>query len=201
MRPYTIADVETDLRDAIDVGDHDIIEQLGAVLDSMDTGTRAAASCLAAALWYAEHGLLVFPIQPGLKLPYKGTRGFKDATTDPDVIRAWWERWPDSNVAIATGHLVDVVDIDGAIGQRSRCQAWGQFESLHVLATVSTPRAGGMHLYVPASGEGNKAGLLPGIDYRGLGGYVLAAPSATPDGSYRFLRPLDPSTFTQAVAS
>lgn len=199
MKPYSITDVDTDLRTAINAGDQDLIEQLGTVLDSMDTGSPAATSTLAAALWYAEQGLRVFPIQPGLKLPYKGTRGFKDASTDADIIRAWWDRWPDSNLAIATGHLVDVVDIDGAPGQQSRCTHWGMFEDLPIIATVSTPRAGGMHLYVPAAGVGNKAGLLPGIDYRGDGGYVLAPPSSTPDGSYRFLRPLLPESLERAA--
>lgn len=38
--------------------------------------------------------------------------------------------------------------------------------------------SGGLHLYVePKPGRGNKAKLCPGIDYRGLGGYVVAPPS------------------------
>lgn len=200
MKTYTLDDLEADLRTAVDAGDEPAIDALGAVLDTRTHHPAAAPSVLASALWYAEVlGLRVFPIQAGLKLPHKGTRGFKDATTDPDTIRAWWERWPDSNLAIATGHLIDVVDIDGAAGQHSRCRNWGMFEDLHVLATVTTPRAGGMHLYVPARGVGNKAGLLPCIDYRGDGGYVLAPPSSTVDGTYRFLQPLLPEALAAAA--
>lgn len=199
MKPYALADVETDLRTAIDTGDQGLIDHLGDQVDNL-TRPRATPTVLASALWYAEVlNLHVFPIQPGVKLPYKGTRGFKDASTDADVIRGWWEQWPDSNVAIATGHLVDVVDIDGALGQQSRCANWAMFADLHVIATVSTPRAGGMHLFVPASGLGNKAGLLPGVDYRGEGGYVLAPPSHTVDGVYRFLQPLLPEALERAA--
>jgi hypothetical protein len=41
---------------------------------------------------------------------------------------------------------------------------------------VSTPR-GGQHIYLEPLGGGNLAGVIPGIDYRGAGGYVLAPPS------------------------
>lgn len=192
MLPYTLTDAEAELRDAINTGDPTQIDLLAVTIDAMTAATQQVTT-LAAALWYAEAGLHVFPIQPGEKTPYPGTHGCKDATSDPDTIREWWEHWPDSNLAIATGHLIDVIDIDGLIGQQSRCGNWGRFESLHVLAKVSTPRPGGMHLYVPTAGEGNKAGLLPGIDYRGAGGYILAPPSSTPKGTYRFLTPLTPS--------
>lgn len=200
MRTYTLTDAEADLRDALTIGDPDMIDRCGAAVDKLDVHPDPA-STLAVALWYAEVcGLKVFPCQPGLKVPHPGTHGCKDATTDPDTIRAWWDRWPGSNVAIATGHLIDVVDIDGLVGQVSRCADWSVFKQLQVLATVSTPRPGGMHLYVPATEMGNKAALTPGVDYRGRSGYVLAAPSSTPQGTYRFLTPLDPATLGAVTA-
>ena len=40
----------------------------------------------------------VFPCNPRNKAPYlskeEGGQGYKDATTDPDVIRKMWERFP-----------------------------------------------------------------------------------------------------------
>lgn len=191
MSPLTLADAEQELRAAYLDGTTDRITAAETLVDRLDVKTDPVP-ILAAALWYAEQGLPVFPLQPRSKIPHKGTRGCKDATCDPSAIRAWWEKWPDSNVAIATGHVVDVVDIDGPAGQASRCGSWAMFESLHVLAVVSTPRPGGMHLYVPRrDGISNGAGILPGIDYRGLGGYVVAPPSVTEVGRYAFVRPLD----------
>lgn len=73
---------------------------------------------LAAALRYASAGWPVFPCTPdGTAAPdHKApltAHGFKDATTDPARIRAWWHRWPDANVAIATGEPgPDVLDVD-----------------------------------------------------------------------------------------
>lgn len=62
---------------------------------------------------------------------------------------------------------------------------------LRILGTVATPRPGGLHVYVPVTGLGNRAGWVgKHVDYRGLGGYVVAPPSRTEVGVYRWLRPL-----------
>jgi hypothetical protein len=145
---------------------------------------------VSAALYYAEQGLRVFPLQPKLKTPHRGSRGFKDATTDSDTIITWWyDVWPDSNIGIATGHLVDVIDIDGPEGVKS----WARMDNLpEILGVVSTPRPGGNHLYIHATGRGNKAGIFPGVDHRGLGGYVVAPPSVNENGvRYTWRRPLE----------
>lgn len=142
-----------------------------------------------AALWYTEQGLKVFPLQPRLKIPHRGTRGLKEATSDRDIIIAWWQKWPDSNLAIATGHRIDVIDIDGPTG----VQSWAKMNHLpEILGVVSTPRPGGNHLYIHASGDGNSAAMFPGVDYRGLGGYVVAPPSVNEQGvRYTWRWPLE----------
>lgn len=196
MKPYTIADAETDLRAALHSGHLDRIDTAAAAVDRLDHKPHAAVNLHAAALWYAEQGLRVFPLQPGRKIPFKGSNGCHDASSNRDVVNGWWESTPDANIGIATGHLVDVVDIDGVAGQQSRAAHWDDiFSAIDVdaVAKVLSPRPGGMHLYVPCTGDGNSAGIVPGVDYRGRGGYVLAPPSViapggkdTP-GSYRFL--------------
>ena len=54
----------------------------------MNTGLARAAFC------YALRGLAVFPLAPGSKVPLAGGRGCNDASTDPDVARVRWQRWP-----------------------------------------------------------------------------------------------------------
>lgn len=194
MTPYTLDDAEQALRQAIDSGDYDRITAAAADVDRLDQ-PRPTPGLLASALWYAEQGLRVFPLQPGSKIPFKGSNGCLDASSNADVIRGWWDTDPDANIGIATGHLVDVVDFDGLPGQLTRARQPQLFDSLQVLGTVSTPRPGGAHWFVPATGRGNKAGLLPGVDYRGKGGYVVAAPSVIVGGPnpgrYEWVRPLD----------
>lgn len=200
MTPYADTDLERDMRAALDSGDPDRIDALGREVDQRDA-EPAAVPLVSAALWYAQNGLPVFPLQPGSKVPMRGSRGCKDATTDAERIRAWWGANPDANIGLATGHLVDVVDIDGPAGQKSRAELWDStFARIdaEAVAKVLTPRKGGMHLYVPATGDGNGAGLAPGVDYRGRGGYVVAPPSWTEQGSYRFLG--DASALTALAA-
>ena len=38
--------------------------------------------------------------------------GVLDATSDPAEIQAWLDRWPDSNWALATGHVNGIITID-----------------------------------------------------------------------------------------
>lgn len=78
------------------------------------------------ALAYASTGWPAFPCKPDSKEP-DTAHGFKNATTDPDTIRAWWQRRPDRNVAIATGTPgPDVLDVNVA----AEGNGWGAFSRL-----------------------------------------------------------------------
>lgn len=180
---------EQHLQALIEAGQYEQAEAFGDRWDS--AGTADQPSLAVSALWYASIGLSVFPLQPGAKLPYPGSHGFKDATIDAEQIKRWWEVAPQSNIGIATGLLVDVIDVDGVAG----VQSWQAATDLPpIIGHVLTPRPYGHHLYVRATGEGNNTETLPGVDYRGLGGYVVAPPSflatspeRTYSGYYRWL--------------
>jgi hypothetical protein len=199
MHPITLAEAEADLIDAYATGSPERIAIAEALVDRLDS-PRPLPNPAASALWYAEvAGLRVFPLQAGSKVPWRGSNGCKGATADSEQIRAWWTEAPESNIGIATGHLVDVIDIDGPPGVKT----WAEIKDdlPPILGHVSTPRPGGNHLYVAATeGRGNKAGIFPGIDYRGAGGYVVAPPSVIRDGDhpgdYRWIRPLDLAALT-----
>jgi len=151
------------------------------------TSGPADEAALARALAYARDGWPVFPCKPGRKEP--DTRhGFKDATTDPERITAWWTAVPGRNVAIATGAPgPDVLDVDvrpdgsgyAALGRLKRA---GLLEGS--LAIVATP-SGGLHAYYTGTGQGS--GRLPAhhLDFKAAGGYVLAPPSAVCGKRYR----------------
>lgn len=191
MPQLTCDTLEEQIGAAIRADDMAELDRLVQVLDELDK-PKPVVPLLAAALWYAGLGLPVFPLRPRSKIPHPGTRGVRDASSDADVIREAWQRHPESNIGLATGHLVDVIDVDGAAGVKSWSELIGAGALPEILGVVSTPRPGGSHLHVAACGVGNRAGLYPGIDYRGLGGYVVAPPSTGPDGTlYRWHRPLD----------
>ncbi len=154
--------------------------------DMEDTTRRARLTApgalTAAAHWYAAQGIPVFPLRPGEKTPLPRSNGFKDATTDPTQITAWWTATPQANIGLPTGHLFDVIDIDGPAGYLSLAdlRAAGMIPPIIGYALTANH---GAHLYIAPTGDGNTAGIEPGVDYRGIGGYVVAPPSRQADGS------------------
>ncbi|TDC52859.1 bifunctional DNA primase/polymerase [Actinomadura sp. KC345] len=176
-------------------GDQDKIDAFLAEVDTHDAAREARltrpGALGGAAEWYAASGIAVFPCRPQGKAPLPGTHGFKDATTDLAQVRAWWTATPEANIGLPTGHGFDVIDIDPPHGPLSVLDLRDAGLVPEVIGKVITPRCGD-HLYVRSTGDGNTSGILPGIDYRGLGGYVVAPPSIGPNGvRYTWARPLD----------
>lgn len=147
------------------------VDRLQAEINKHDRPAQLGSS----ALWYASQGWPVFPLLPGTKMPATA-HGFKDATLDPDEIQSWWWSHPDSNIGLPTGGMFDVIDIDGPQGIASLVEL-GEDAIPDVHGKVGTPR--GFHYYVLSTGDGNRVGVRPGIDYRGVGGYVCAPPSVS----------------------
>ena len=168
------------------------------------------ATTLAAALAYSGCGWPVFPGQPGAKRPPLTCHGLNDATTDPEQIRAWWARWPQANVLIATGAPgPDVLDVDvrgdgtgfAALNELNRA---GLTAGAHLI--IRTP-SNGLHAYF--AGTTQRCGSLPKlhVDFKAAGGYVVAPPSVVHGGSYRLAQhrpgpggPLDWAACKQLLA-
>jgi hypothetical protein len=140
---------------------------------------------LQAALELAELGNAVFPLLPCGKTPLT-KHGFKDATTDPNIITKWWTQWPDANIGLATGHASGciVLDIDGADGNSSLEALKRELGPLPATCMARTGK--GRHLYFcyPDGKEIRcRTNLAPAIDVRADGGYVVAPPSVHPNGA------------------
>jgi hypothetical protein len=119
--------------------------------------------------------------------------GVAQATGDPERVEGWWRRAPLANIGLATGHLVDVLDLDGPDG----VAAVRAFAATHRW-TPSGPlvRTGrGWHLYLQPSGTGPRnpihPELLAHVDWRGKGAYAIAPPSRHAHGAYTWVRGLD----------
>jgi RNA polymerase sigma factor (sigma-70 family) len=124
------------------------------------------------------------------------------ASNHIETVTAWFARWPDANVGLVTGDAFDVIDIDGEVGIASMKQALGPDELAALRATfhVRTGRAeAGWHYYVAPTGLRNGAGLLPGVDLRAAGGYVVAPPSLHASG--RTYTPSDPGGLIEIHAA
>lgn len=167
---------------------------------------RAAASLSPlgeAGVALASQGWGVFQLFPLTKVPLKGSRGIYDATTDPLRVLRMWQRCPDANVALVTGRGFIVVDLDDDEALLRLCAA-----GVDLPATVRAKTPRGQHWYYEAPREIRcTTALLPGVDIRGLGGYVVAPPSAVfpcdgkPGGNYDWIVPLRRSSIAPAPES
>ena len=116
--------------------------------------------------------------------------GVKDATTNEVTIRKWWRKYPHANVGIATGgpNGPIVLDVDP---QRDGLESLAAFEKEHGrLPDGPEVRTGGdgFHLYLKDQ-DGtlrNRINVLPGVDVRGIGGYVVGAGSLHKSGKKYF---------------
>ncbi|HEY9437578.1 MAG TPA: bifunctional DNA primase/polymerase [Streptomyces sp.] len=158
-----------------------IADELEQLQDQRLARLAAPQALASAAAWYAAQGVDVFPVQPRDKVPMPGLRWRDKATTDGHQIAAWWRAWPDANIGMPTGLRWDVIDIDGPKGYQSFADLRDDGKLPARLGRSTTPR-GGMHVYIAPSGQGNAAGWMPGLDYRGIGGYVLLPPSVGANG-------------------
>lgn len=131
-------------------------------------------------------GWFVFPCRPGQKTPLvRG--GFLSATNLEDAVRAWWTKWPDANVAIATGASgLTVLDCDHGLADEAAVLAFTKAHNLTETYTVRTGRRPefGLQLYYSGLGirsiawvDGEHSG-----DIRGTTGYVMAAGCVHPNG-------------------
>lgn len=173
----------------------------------------------AAALLYAQQGWRALPIyelqdghcacgQDACESPGKHPRtphGVHDATTNPAVIREWWDRWRQANVGIATGEDLLVVDIDprhgGDLSLEELRRRYGPLPE----TVGASSGGGGNHLYLSTDGTTPRGAStldgLAGIDVKAAGGYIVAPPSVHISGRrYQWLpgqslweRPLAPA--------
>jgi len=140
-----------------------------------------------------ERGFEIFPLQPGKKIPFAGTRGCKDASKDDEIVFEWSRKWPNANIGVACGEASDIIAIDvdvkaAAGGGDSLVWLWNQGKELTRTLTVRTP-TGGLHFYYRwIAGVSNSQGrIAPGIDVRSDGGYVVAPPSVIEGQPYTWV--------------
>jgi putative DNA primase/helicase len=190
------------------------------------TARPDAGDLVASALDFAARGWPVFPCNPKNKQPLlaakkdengkavRGTGGVSAASTDAAQVRAWWLKWPKAMIGLACGHhRLFVLDFDprtddatGEVWTLERLKRELEEQigcPLPASLAVRTP-SDGVHVYLLADmGEAirNRGNLPDHVDVRGLGGYVIAPPSAMEDGrGYRWLRGAADAAIAEAPA-
>jgi hypothetical protein len=111
--------------------------------------------------------------------------GLTEATTNRARVLAWWTARPQANVGLACGHRFDVLDLDGPTGAAA-LRAFADQHGISLPASGPVARSGrgegGWHYYLAPAGLPRRHGVLDGVDYQALGGYVVAPPSRHASG-------------------
>ncbi len=151
--------------------------------------TSTESSLREAALAYRRKGLCVIPlrwtgnIESRKKPKLDSWKAYQTEPPHMDEVEEWWTRWPEANIGIPTGPVSGVVVFDVDFADLARAK-----ETLGWNGETWTATTGkGFHFYFayPTNGSRpieNRAGILPGVDVRGAGGYVVAPPSVHGSG-------------------
>jgi len=146
---------------------------------------------------YRDAGLPCFPLLPRSKRPVsKGWR--RRATSDTELACQMFTRHPKAGVGLLMGTEISpecyvfALDVDfrseGDISLRKLIRLCGKLPDTPIVITPG----GGLHYYLTSSSavrSGPAGREWPGIDLKGVGGYVVAPPSIHPNGRpYRHAR-------------
>lgn len=144
---------------------------------------------LTAALTFARDGVPVFPVFDNDKRPAVD-KWREQATDDANTVGEWFTDTR-RNIGRPTGKNdrgtgVDVLDFDDD-GSGKCWEVYRELKHSGLLvgaqALVHTP-SGGVHVYFAGTDQGNHVRKDLKVDFRSLGGYVLAPPSHTEKGMY-----------------
>jgi hypothetical protein len=150
-------------------------------LDGTSLG-QLGRGLLAAALDLAAQGWAVFPCKwtgPHAKAPMT-VNGHRNATTDPDKIKLWWDKWPRAMIGAPVPEPLLVIDVDPRNG--------GSLQELErltgplpeTLIVWSGRNDGGQHLYfLRPPGRLTSTRLPEGLDLK-VNGYCIVPPSIHP---------------------
>lgn len=132
-------------------------------------------------------GFKVFPLRENAKTPLFRGKAQEQGTTDLNQIRDIWTQRPNANIGIATGDGLTVIDVDtitahGVDGENSMLVYQVDYGFINETLEVTTPTGGKHYYYLTDNEYSNKASILPGVDVRGLGGYVVG-PGSTINGT------------------
>lgn len=129
---------------------------------------------------YKDTKFSIIPIGYKEKKPTLKWSEYQERRATEDEIAEWFPEGAEQNVGIVTGAISDVVVLD--VDSRDALET---IQNKHPLPHTPSVKTGkGWHFYFKHPGWmiKNRAGILPGVDVRGDGGYVVAPDSVHPDG-------------------
>lgn len=146
-----------------------------------------------------EHNFKAIPIAHNAKTPLT-KNGLKDASDDPEQINSWNQSFNNPNWAFVFDDGSDyfAIDLDRHHPDKDGIKSFEDYLEEHGLdypVTLTTQSPTGLHFYFRKPKEliiKSKVGILPGVDSRAPGSYLLVPPSSIGNKNYKWLDPDDP---------
>ena len=133
------------------------------------------------ALYYLRRGWSVVPVRRGEKIPAIPWNQFQNRRATEAEIHDWFSD-PTMGVGIVTGAISNLVvlDFDGELGAATEQQLLPRLGA----GPVALTGGGGCHRFFSHPGKKvfTRKGILPGMDIRGDGGFIVAPPSVHASG-------------------
>lgn len=151
------------------------------------------------AVKYVEMGYSITPIVKGTKANFR-QKWSTEAISDIESAKRWWNRYPNDNIAIITGKrsrnliIIDVDRKNSEDGTKAIKEWESQHDKLPKTLMATTPN-NGLHYYYFVGDDlleetdkyiKNKSKYYAGIDVRYNGGLIVAPPSTTKKGEYKW---------------
>lgn len=132
------------------------------------------------ALTYLARGYSVIPVGAD-KRPLVSWKEFQTRRATADELVAWWTQSPDAQVGIVTGEISNLTVVD--------VESDGDFNLVKDITFEVETGGKGKHYYFQYEPDfKNAVRILPSVDIRSEGGYVVASGSKTSKGAYTTLR-------------
>ena len=151
------------------------------------------------ALFYQDKlGWSIIPINPKSKRPIVKWKHFIKYAAQPEQLEAWWGENPNANIGVVTGSIsnLTVIDIDeyevpGTLAYMKELYADATEDPTppweHTV-TARTP-SGGYHWFFQHRDDMVSRRVIPAVDCKTEGGYVVISPSRLNGRRYSWERP------------
>ena len=128
------------------------------------------------ALVFLARGYAVIPVGDD-KRPLVQWKDYQTRKPTNEELVEWWTRNPEAQIGIVTGQISNLTVID--------IEKDGDFNLIPEVTYMVQTGGGGRHYYFQYETEfKNAVRMLPSVDVRSEGGYVVAAGSRTQKGGY-----------------
>ena len=132
-----------------------------------------------------KQGWYVLPLIPKGKRPLL-EHGFKGAVNDRIQLYHWSKKWPKANVGAVTGErsgivVLDIDDRNDGFDNLSHLE--DKYGKLPETVQSVTGSSGTHFFFKYKQGMRSRINVVPGVDFKADGGYVVVPPSVHPNGN------------------